>query len=173
MSGQIKHFRQALQEIAQFLRRLQTTGRRSVFAKHPCSKLSCFCKGLGIKVNVRSNLLNSVRRRRTHSALAYLLLLAIGYGAIVEAAHSHGVSSATRSQLAAVSGADDSQSSYQDHSGHSECSLCQFQQQLFGGLASVILVAHTAQQFAFHSLQAISYLSTSALPTRGRGPPSL
>ena len=126
-----------------------------------------------IKVNVRSNLSNSARRRRTHSALAYLLLLAMGYGAIVEAAHSHGVSSSNPSQLAAISGDGDSQSSYQGHSGHSECSLCQFQQQLFGGLASVVLVSHTAQQFAFHCQPAISYLSTSALPTLGRGPPSL
>jgi len=124
-------------------------------------------------VNVRSNLLNSVQRRRTHHALAYLLLLTIGHGAIVEAAHSHGISSLNPSQLAAVSGDDDSQSSNQGRSGHSECSLCQFQQQLFGGLASVILVAHTAQQFAFHSQQTISYLSTPALPTLGRGPPSL
>ena len=126
-----------------------------------------------IKVNVRSNSLNSARRTRTHSALAYLLLLTIAYGAIVEAAHSHGVSSLNPSQLAAVSGDDGSQSSYQGHFGHSECSLCQFQQQLFGGLASVILVAHTPQQFAFHSQQTIAYLSTSALPTLGRGPPSL
>jgi len=126
-----------------------------------------------IKVNVCSNLSNSARRSRTHSALAYLLLLTIAYGAIVEAAHSHGSSSANPSQLTSISADDDSQALYQDHSGHSECSLCQFQQQLFGGLASVILVAHTAQQFAFRSQQTVSYLSTSALPTLGRGPPSL
>ena len=124
-------------------------------------------------MNVCSNLSNSARRSRTHSALAYLLLLTIAYGAIVEAAHSHGSSSANPSQLASISADDDSQALYQDHSGHSECSLCQFQQQLFGGLASVILVAHTAQQFAFRSQQTTSYLSTSALPTLGRGPPSL
>ena len=115
-----------------------------------------------IKVNVRSNLLNSVRRSRTHAALACLLLLTISYGAIVEAAHSHGVSSLNSSQLAAVSGDDGSPSSYQGHSSHSECSLCQFQQQLFGSLTSVILVAHSAQQFSFHSHETISYLSTSA-----------
>ena len=142
------------------------------FAKHPSSELSCSIKGHGSKVNVRSNLFNSVRRRRTHSALAYLLLLTIGYGAIVEAAHNHGVSSSHPSQLTAVSGDDNSQSSYQGPN-HSECSLCQFQQQLFGGLASVILVAHTTQQFVFHSQQTISYLSTSALPIRGRAPPSI
>jgi hypothetical protein len=101
------------------------------------------------------------------------LLLTIGYGAIVEAAHSHGFASARASQLIAASNSDDSHSSYQGNSNHSECSLCQFQQQLFGGLASVILVTHSAQQFAFHSQQTISYLSTSASPTVGRGPPSL
>ena len=126
-----------------------------------------------IKVNVRPNLLNSVRRRRTHSALAYLLLLTIGYGAIVAAAHSHGFSSARSSQLIAASNSDDSHSSYLGNANHSECSLCQFQQQLFGGLASVIPVVHSARQFAFHSQQTVSYLSTSALPTLGRGPPSL
>ena len=126
-----------------------------------------------IKVNVRSNLLNSVRRRRTRSALACLLLLAIGYGAIVEAAHSHGFSSSSPSRLTAVSSDNDSQSSYQDHSAQHECSLCQFQRQLFGGLVQVILVAQTEQQFSFRSEETISYLSTSALPALGRGPPSL
>ena len=124
-------------------------------------------------MNVHSNLLNSVRRRRTHAALAYLLLLTIAYGAIVEAAHSHGFSSSSPSQLTAVSGESDSQSSYQDHSAHNECSLCQFQRQLFGGLVQVILVAHTEQQFSFRAEETSSYLSTSALPALGRGPPSL
>ena len=137
------------------------------------SILSVRYRAVAKGMNVRSNLLNSVRRRGIPSALAYLLLFTIGYGAIVEAAHSHGVSSSSPSQLAAVSRDDDSQSSYQGHSGHSECSLCQFQQQLFGGLASVVLVAHTAQQFAFHAQQSISYLSTSVLPTLSRGPPAL
>src|ERR1044071_1820313 len=116
-------------------------------------------------MNVRSNLLNSVRRGRTHSALAYLLLLTIAYGAIVEAAHSHGFSSSHSSQLTAVSNGNDSQSSYQGNAAHNECSLCQFQRQLFGGLVQVILVAHTEQQFSFHSEQTIRYLSTLALPT--------
>jgi hypothetical protein len=116
-------------------------------------------------------LFNSVRRRRTHSALAYLLLLAIGYGGIVEAAHSHGFSSTRPSQLTAVSNGGDSQSSYESHTNGSDCSLCQFQRQLFGGLVDVILVAHTPQQIAFHSEEAPSCLSTSALPASGRAPP--
>src|SRR5215467_1301149 len=122
-------------------------------------------------MNVHSNLLASMGRRKTRSALAYLLLLAISYGAIVEAAHSHGFSSSSPSQLTAVSGDGDSQSSYQGHSAHNECSLCQFQRQLFGSLVEVILVAHAAQQFAFLSQETVSYLSTSVLPTSNRGPP--
>ena len=108
---------------------------------------------------------------RSKSGLAYLLLLTIGYGAIVEAAHSHGFASARRSQLTAVSNSGDSQSSYQDHSNHSDCSLCQFQRQLFGGLVDVILVAHTPQQVTFLFEETPSYLSISALPARGRAPP--
>jgi hypothetical protein len=99
------------------------------------------------------------------------LLLAIGYGAIVEAAHSHGFSSKRPSQLTAVSDGGDSQSSYQGHSSHSDCSLCQFQRQLFGGLVEVILVAHTPQQIAFLSKETPFYFLTSALPPSGRAPP--
>ena len=122
-------------------------------------------------MNVHSDLLDSLARGKTRSALACLLLLAISYGAIVEAAHSHGFSPSTQSQLTAVSGDSDSQSLYQGHTAHNECSLCQFQRQLFGSLVQVILVAHAAPQFAFLSQETISYLSTSALPTLGRAPP--
>jgi len=110
---------------------------------------------------------------KIQTVLAYLLLLAIGYGAIVEAAHSHGFSSSAPSQLTAVSSDTDSQSSYQGHAHPSDCSLCQFQRQLFGGLAQVILVIQTEQQFSFRPDETISYLSTSVLSTLGRGPPSL
>ena len=122
-------------------------------------------------MNVHSDLRDSLMRRKARPILAYLLLLTIGYGAVVEAAHSHGFSSSSRSQLTAVSGDSNSQTSYTGHSTHNECSLCQFQQQLFGSLVQVILVAHTAQQFAFLAQETISYLSTSALPALGRAPP--
>lgn len=122
-------------------------------------------------MNVRSNLFNSVRRRRTRSALAYLLLLAIGYGAIVQAAHSHGFATTRSSELTAFSNGGDSQSSYQGHSNHSDCSLCQFQRQLFGGLVDVILVAHTPEQVAFLTAETPVYFSTSTLPPSGRAPP--
>lgn len=124
------------------------------------------------QVNVHSNLLNSVARRRAHYALSCLLLFTIGYGAIVEAAHSHGFPpSRSSSQLTAVSNDNNPQSSSRGQSGHNDCSLCQFQRQLFGGLAQVILVAIAPQQVSFLLKEAVSYLSTSALPTFGRAPP--
>ena len=121
-------------------------------------------------MNLHSDLSGSNVRRKTRHALAYLLLLAIGYGAIVEAAHSHGSSLSSPSQIT-VSGDSDSQSSYQGGSARNECSLCQLQQHLFGSLVQVILVTHTPQQFAFLTQETISYLSISALPALGRAPP--
>jgi hypothetical protein len=121
-------------------------------------------------MDVHSHLLNSRVRKRAHSALAYFLLLTIGYGAIVEAAHSHGFPSSRSSQLTVVSDASDS-SAYQGHSSYSDCSLCQFQRQLFAGLAQVILVAYAPRQSPSLFKEAVSYLSTSAVPTFGRAPP--
>ena len=89
----------------------------------------------------------------------------------MEAAHSHGFSATRPSKLTAVSNHDSSPSSYQGNSSHSDCSLCQFQRQLFGGLVDVILVAHTPEHIAFLSEETPSYLSTSALPASGRAPP--
>jgi hypothetical protein len=110
-------------------------------------------------------------RGQRRSALACLLLLTIGYGAVVEAAHSHGFSAARRAQLTAVSDDSRSQSSSQGHSNHSDCSLCQFQRQLFGGFVHVIDVGLAPQQSAFPARALVSYLSTSTLPPSGRAPP--
>ena len=133
---------------------------------------------VSIKVNLRSNsfdsvarLLDPAARRRVHSALACLLLLTISYGAIVEAAHSHGFFLSHRAQLTSVSDGSDAQSSYQGHASHNDCSLCQFQRQLFGRFVHVVLIAHTPQQVVFLSEETVSYLSTSTLPTSGRSPP--
>ena len=122
-------------------------------------------------MNVHFNPLDSLTRKRARFALACLLLLTIAYGAIVEAAHSHGLPSSRASQATVVSNGTGSQSSSQGHANHSDCSLCQFQRQLFGGLAQVILIAVAPQQLSFLSKETVSYLSTSALPTFGRAPP--
>ena len=121
-------------------------------------------------MNVHSNSF-SVGRRKAHSALAGLLLLTISYGAIVETAHSHSASSSRPSQLTALSDGSGSQSSHQGLSHQNDCSLCQFQRQLFGGFVHVVLIAQPSQQVAFLSEGTIFYLSTSALPPSGRAPP--
>ena len=130
-----------------------------------------FSKGLWTKVNVHSHSLGSRARGKRRSALACLLLLTIGYGAIVEAAHSHGLSSPRVLQLTAVSDNSNSPSSYQGQSRNNDCSLCQFQRQLFGAFVHVIFTTQTPQQVVFLSEETVSYLSTLALPTSGRAPP--
>jgi len=124
-------------------------------------------------VNVHSNSLDQRARNNRRSVLAYLLLFTIGYGAIVEAAHSHGFASARASQVTTVSRDTNPESSYRDQSRNGDCSLCQFQRQLFGAFVHVIFTVQTPQQTAFHSQQTVFYLSTSALPPSGRAPPSI
>jgi hypothetical protein len=104
--------------------------------------------------------------------LGYLLLLLIISGATVEAAHSHGGIAPDRPGAAAISDARGSQSSDKNNSQHTECSMCQFQQQLFGGLVPAPLFALTpSTQIALVSTLTFFYPSTSTTPRSGRAPP--
>jgi hypothetical protein len=104
--------------------------------------------------------------------LGYLLSLLIFYGATAEAAHSHGPVSPDRSSVAAISDAGGSQSSNKSNSQNRECSMCQFQQQLFGGLVLAPLFARTpSAEIAFVSTLTVLYPSTSTTPRSGRAPP--
>jgi hypothetical protein len=95
----------------------------------------------------------------------------ITYGATVEAAHSHGRVS-DRAGVAAISDAGGSQSSDKGNSHHRECSMCQFQQQLFNGLVHAPLFARTTlAEIAFVSTLTVLYPSTSTTPRSGRAPP--
>jgi len=105
-------------------------------------------------------------------ALGSLLLLLIAYGATVEAAHSHGRVSLDRSGVAAISDAGGSPSSDKGNSHHRECSMCQFQQHLFNGLAHAPLFALAPlAQIASVNTPAVVYPSISTRPRRGRAPP--
>jgi hypothetical protein len=96
----------------------------------------------------------------------------IAYGATVEAAHSHGRVSPDRPGVAAISDAEGSQSSDKSHSHHRECSMCQFQQQLFNGLVHAPLFARTPlAEIAFVSTLTVFYPPTSTTPPSGRAPP--
>src|SRR4030095_15455034 len=81
--------------------------------------------------------------RSCRFAVAYLLLIVIGYGALVEAVHTHGRVSASNANVEAAYDAGRSQSSTQKYSDQKECSTCQFQRQLFDGFVSVAPFART------------------------------
>ena len=105
-------------------------------------------------------------------ALGCLLLLLIAYGATVEAAHSHGRVSLDLSRVAAIGDAGGSQSSSQGYSHQRECSMCQFQQQLFNGLVQAPLFAITpSAPIAFVDAPTVVFPSISTTPRRGRSPP--
>jgi len=105
-------------------------------------------------------------------ALGCLLLLLIAYGATVEAAHCHGRVSLDRPGVAAISDAGGSQSSDKGYSHQRECSMCQFQQQLFNGLVQAPLFAITpSAPIAFVDAPTVVFPSISTTPRRGRSPP--
>jgi hypothetical protein len=104
--------------------------------------------------------------------LSYLLSLLIFFGATAGAAHSHGLVSPNRPGFTAISDAGGSQSSNKGNSQHRECSTCQFQQQLFGGLIHAPLFARTSlEETAFVSTLTVFHPSTSITPRSGRAPP--
>jgi hypothetical protein len=122
-------------------------------------------------VNSRKTTL-ALSHAKCRRLLGYLLLLLITCGATAEAAHSHGPVAPDRPGLAAISDAGGSQSSNKGNSQNRECSMCQFQQQLFGGLVHAPLFARTPLvEIAFVSTLTVFYPSTSTTPRSGRAPP--
>jgi hypothetical protein len=114
----------------------------------------------------------SWRHARARRGLSYLLLLLIAYGATVEAAHSHGHVTAARPGYDTLSDAGGSPSSDDGHSRNRECSMCQFQQQLFGGLVHAPLFARThSSEHALVSPVTVFHSSALTTPSSGRAPP--
>ena len=122
-------------------------------------------------MTVKSKSILSRSRTNYRAALGYVLLLIITYGATVEMVHSHGPVLPGHPVVAAVSGAGGSHSDT-GHSHHTECPMCQFQQQLFNGLVHAPLFALTpSAQIASVSEPTVVYLSTSITRPTGRAPP--
>jgi hypothetical protein len=120
----------------------------------------------------RTTLAVSCRRANSRRALSYLLFLLIAHGATAEAAHSHGLVSPERPGVAAIVDAGGSQSSDKGDSHYSDCSVCQFQLQLFDGLVQAPLIARTPlAEIAFVSTLPVFNPSTSTTPPSGRAPP--
>lgn len=104
--------------------------------------------------------------------IGYLLLVIITIGATVEVAHSHAVRSPDLHGFAFVSDTDGFHTSHAGRSRHTECSMCEFQQQLFSGLVHTPLFALTSSvQLASFAAPTVAYFSTSISQPSGRAPP--
>ena len=137
---------------------------------HTCKWGNCI--KIAEHVTSRTTLALTFRRAKCRRALSYLLLLLISYGATVEAVHTHGAVAPDRTGVPSISDAGQSQSSDKDHFQHSECSMCEFQQQLFDGLVNAPLFERTPlAEIAFVSTLTLFHSSTSTTPRSGRAPP--
>jgi hypothetical protein len=104
--------------------------------------------------------------------LSYALLFMIAYAALVETVHSHGYINLRQTNIAAISDAGGAQSSTNAGSHQKDCSLCQFQRQLFDGLVQATLFARVPQTEAeFVSTLTVPYRSTPITSRSGRAPP--
>jgi hypothetical protein len=111
-------------------------------------------------------------RARYRTALGYVLVFLIVYGATVGAAHSHGGTSRLLPGVTSISDAGESPSSDTGHSQHRECSMCQFQRQLFGGFFHAPVFERTPlAEIAFDATPTSFYPSTSTTAPSGRAPP--
>src|SRR5437867_409891 len=96
----------------------------------------------------------------------------IAYGATVETVHSHGHVTPRHTDAASICDSGGSQSSHTGHSHNRECSMCQFQQQLFNGLVhSPLSALSPSAQMAFAFTPIAFCPSTSSAPQSNRGPP--
>ena len=107
--------------------------------------------------------------------LAFVLLVLISYGATAEAAHRHGTGATERSaeRAATVNSPDDPNTSSETSRSNGECLICQLHQHLFASLLNALpQIAPPPAQLARIPAAAISYLSHTDTPQRGRAPPS-
>jgi hypothetical protein len=117
------------------------------------------------------------RRARGARALSWLLLFLITYSATLGVIHRHGLPRplrfAAESNAKSVEGQTGVPSSRPPFNPD-DCSICQFQRQLNGGLlyTPVFVLVPVAHPVPAHTKPAF-YLSTTNTPRRGRAPPQL
>jgi hypothetical protein len=107
--------------------------------------------------------------------LAFALLVFVSYGATAEVAHKHGnITPERRTELAANVSSPDNADPYSSHSRPGgECLICQLQQHLFVSLFNALpQIAAPPVQLVRPDAAAISYLSHTDTPQRGRAPPT-
>lgn len=107
--------------------------------------------------------------------LAFVLLVFVSYGATAEVAHKHGNPTPERpTELAANVSSPDNTNPYSSHTRTgSECLICQLHQHLFVSLFNALpQIAEPPAQLVRPDAAAISYLSHTDTPQRGRAPPT-
>ena len=117
------------------------------------------------------------RRARSARALSCLLLLLITYSATLGVIHRHGTIEPLRVAAEATAKSAEGQTgppSSRLPFNPGDCSICQFQRQLDGGLlyTPVFVLLPESQPAPAHVAPA-SYLSATSTPRRGRAPPQL
>jgi hypothetical protein len=125
---------------------------------------------------VTSNTRSTLRPRYAPRAraLAFALLIFLGYGATAEVAHKHGQFLPDRraSHATTLSNPDDASSSSEHSRKSGECLICQLHQHLFVTLFNAPpLIAPPPARLSRAAADAISYLSQVDAPRRGRAPP--
>jgi hypothetical protein len=121
-----------------------------------------------------TRLLSSPRAAVYRRVLSCLLVGMIAYGTTVAAGHSHGYVPPNRSGTATLSDPGGSTSSDARHSYETECSICQFHQQLFKHLVYTSLLSPTPSvQLSSACVAPVSYSSISTTARRGRAPPCI
>jgi hypothetical protein len=118
------------------------------------------------------------RRARGARALSWLLLVLIAYGATLGVIHRHGPPRQLRVAAESTAKSADAGQTGTPPSGlpfrPGDCSICQFQRQLDGGLlyTPVFVQAPESHPAPAHVAPA-SYLSAATTQRRGRAPPQL
>ena len=116
-------------------------------------------------------------RARGGRALSCLLLLLVTYGATLGVIHRHGLTGPLRVAAASTGKSVEGQTgipSSRPPFNPGDCSICQFQRQLNGGLLyTPVFVLVPVSHPAPANTKPAFYLSATNTPRRGRAPPQI
>ena len=131
-----------------------------------------------VDMTVRLQLVNLYRRVSRSHALAYILLVLIGFSSTVGLTHRHGSLSGNPSHTTFFTETSDSakinvpSSTTQEPARPGDCTVCQFQRTLSNAeiFTPAILAAITVSAFISPQLS-VSFVSRAQSITQGRAPP--
>ena len=106
--------------------------------------------------------------------LALLLLVLIGYGAVIETVHEHGKRLISAAIVARPTYAGEAVSSYILRRDEDGCSICQLHQNIYNGLIQLDETASAVETSQAPEANPPSFYSgQSGVPRLGRAPPIL